>query len=114
MNGTAEAGQPKYNKHAPNAYGPTLQGRRDYELLMLLRMTLPTPKTVIRPSSARRNLLLRFLCDYGQGRVPNGVDNRSRQTEEEHCEVEGILMLCSGLGNESREDRRQNGKKTYL
>ena len=65
MDSSAEAGQPKQNKHPPNAEDPILEPRRDCELLMLLRMTLPTPKTVIRPSSVRGNLLLRFLCDYG-------------------------------------------------
>src|SRR5258708_36893251 len=65
MNTTAEVDQPKHNKHPPSADDPTLDPRRDCELLMLLSMTLPTPKTVIRPSSLRANLLLGFLCDYG-------------------------------------------------
>jgi hypothetical protein len=58
INSAAEAGQPKQNKHGPNADDPILDPRSDCELLMLLlRMTLPTPKTVIRPSSARADLL---------------------------------------------------------
>src|SRR6267154_992387 len=114
MNSSAEPGQAEQNKHSPNADDPALEPGRDCELLMLLRMVLPNPKTVIRPSSARKNLLLRFLCDYCRGRLPKGVDNRSSQTEEKDCEIEGILMLCSRLGNERREACRHNGKKTYL
>src|SRR6266404_2092246 len=65
MNSSAEAGQPKQNKHPPNADDPTLDSGRDCELPMLLRMTLPTPKKVIRRSSLRGNLQRRFLCHYG-------------------------------------------------
>jgi hypothetical protein len=49
----------------PNADDPTLYPGRDCELPMLLRMTLPTPKKVIRRSSLRGNLQPRFLCHYG-------------------------------------------------
>jgi hypothetical protein len=65
MNSSAEADQPKKNEHSPNADDPTLELKRDCDLPMLLRMSLPNPKTVICPSSTRENLLLRFLCDYG-------------------------------------------------
>src|SRR5579864_6843008 len=65
MNSSAEAGQPKQNKHPPNTDDPTLEPRRDDELLMLLNMTVPTPKKVIRPSGVRGNLLLSFLRGYG-------------------------------------------------
>src|SRR5260370_26698389 len=64
MNSSAEAGQPKQNKHPPHTDDPTLEPRRDRELPMRLRMTVPTPK-VIRTSSVRRNLLLRCLCNCG-------------------------------------------------
>src|SRR6266699_2085375 len=114
MNSSAEPGQAEQNKHSPNADDQSLEPACDCELLMLLRMVLPNPKTVIRPSSARKNRLLRFLCDYCRGRFPKGVDNRSRQTEEKDCEIKEILMLCSRLGNEMREAYRHKGKETYL
>src|SRR5215467_2740868 len=97
MDSSAEAGQPKQNKHPPNADDPTLEPRRDCELPMLLGIALPNPKTVIRPCRARENLLLRFLCDYCRGRLPKGVGNRSRQTQAKHCEIEEILVSCSRL-----------------
>ena len=65
MNSSAEARQPKQNKHPPNADDPTLDPGRDCELSLRLRMTLPTPKKVIRRSSFRGNLQLRFLWHYG-------------------------------------------------
>src|SRR5277367_2635491 len=62
VNSSAEAGQPKQNKHPPNADDPTLDSGRDCELPLLLRMSLPAPKEVIRRSSLRGNLQLRCLC----------------------------------------------------
>jgi hypothetical protein len=46
--------------------------------------------------------------------MPKGVGNRSRQTEKEHCEIEAVLMLCSRLRDEMREDRRHHGEKANL
>jgi hypothetical protein len=46
--------------------------------------------------------------------MPKGVDHWGHQTEEEHCEIEAILMLCSHLRDETREDRCHDGKKANL
>lgn len=46
--------------------------------------------------------------------MAKGVDSRNRQTEEEHREVERMLMSGSRLRDETREDRRHNGKKANL
>ena len=75
--GSAEAEQAP-----PNADDPTLDPGRDCELPMLLGMTQPNPKRLIRRSSLRGNLQLRFLCHYGGWRLPKGVDNRNRQTKK--------------------------------
>jgi hypothetical protein len=57
-NSSAEAGQPKHNKHRPNADDPTLEPRRDCELLMLLGKTLPNPKIETDPTTPHRLLHL--------------------------------------------------------
>jgi hypothetical protein len=114
MDSSAEAGQPKQNKNSPDADDPTLDSKWDCELLMLFSITLPIPKKVTRPSSLRGNLLLRFLDFYGWGRLPKSVDNRSRETEEEHRKVDTILMFCSSLRYETREDCRYDSKETNL
>jgi len=114
MNSSAEAGQPKQNKNPPNADDPSLDPGRDCELPMLLRMTLPNPKKLIRRSSLRGNLQLRFLCHCGGWRLPKGVDNRNRQTKKQCCDVKAILMFCSSLPDEAREDRHYDGKATNL